>query len=36
MTKLLTDAGKALNINVIDHVVVGRDGIYSFRSKGLL
>lgn len=36
MTKALVDAGKVLNIAVHDHVVVGRDGIYSFRQKGLI
>ena len=35
MTKQIVEAGKALKINVHDHLVVGRDGVASFKSLGL-
>lgn len=36
MTKQIVEAGKALSIVVHDHVVVGSQGVFSFRSKGLI
>lgn len=35
MTRLIVEAGKALRIDVHDHLVVGRDGVASFRALGL-
>ena len=35
MTRQIIDAGKLLKIDVHDHLVVGRDGIASFRALGL-
>jgi DNA repair protein RadC len=35
MTKQIVEAGKALKINVHDHLVVGRDGVASFKALGL-
>ena len=36
MTRQVVEAGRQLNVTVHDHVVVGRDGVASFKSKGLL
>jgi DNA repair protein RadC len=36
MTKQIIEAGKALKINVHDHLVVGRDGVASFKALGLI
>ena len=36
LTRQVIDAGKALRIGVHDHLVVGRDGVASFRSLGLI
>ena len=36
LTKRLTQAGKILGIEVLDHVIVGRDGFMSFKEKGLI
>jgi DNA repair protein RadC len=36
MTREIADAGKKLGIAVHDHVIVGKDGISSMRSLGLL
>ncbi|MDR3512446.1 MAG: DNA repair protein RadC [Caulobacteraceae bacterium] len=36
MTRQVAEAGKALRITVHDHLVVGREGIASFRALGLL
>jgi DNA repair protein RadC len=36
MTRQVIEAGKALRIAVHDHLVVGRDGVASFRSLGLI
>jgi DNA repair protein RadC len=35
MTKQIVEAGKALKIAVHDHLVVGRDGVASFKALGL-
>jgi DNA repair protein RadC len=36
MTRAVAKAAGALNITLHDHVVIGRDGHFSFRSAGLL
>jgi len=36
LTKKLQHAGKALDIPVLDHVIVGNDNYYSFADEGLL
>jgi DNA repair protein RadC len=36
MTREIAEAGKRLGIQVHDHVIVGKDGISSMRSAGLL
>lgn len=34
--KQLTEAGKILGINVLDHIIVSRKGYYSFQEAGLI
>ena len=36
ITKRLVQAGEILDIKVIDHVIIGRYGYYSFKEKGYL
>ncbi|HTI66217.1 MAG TPA: DNA repair protein RadC [Caulobacteraceae bacterium] len=36
MTRLVAEAGRALNVTVHDHLVVGRDGVASFKALGLI
>ena len=36
LTRQVADAGRALRIAVHDHLVVGRDGVASFKALGLL
>ena len=36
ITKRLVEAGKILGIEVIDHLVVSKEGYYSFKQKGLI
>ncbi len=36
MTRQVIEAGRALRIAVHDHMIVGRDGIASFKSLGLI
>lgn len=36
MTKRLVDSGKLVGIEVIDHIIIGKDGYYSFKDKKLL
>jgi DNA repair protein RadC len=36
MTRQVVDAGKPLSITVHDHLVVGREGVASFRALGLI
>lgn len=36
LTQQIVEAAKLLNIEVMDHVVVGRDGYYSYRQEGRL
>jgi len=35
VTRQVVDAGRALNISVHDHLVVGREGVASFKALGL-
>ena len=34
LTDRLAKAGRLLGIHVLDHLVIGRDGYYSFRDDG--
>lgn len=36
MTRQVIDAARALEIAVHDHLVVGREGVASFRQLGLM
>jgi DNA repair protein RadC len=36
ITKKLVESGKILGIEVIDHIIVGKNNFYSFREKGLI
>ena len=36
VTKLMFDAGKILGIRVLDHIIIGIDGYYSFADNGLI
>jgi DNA repair protein RadC len=36
ITKKLVESGKILSIEVIDHIIIGKDNHYSFREKGLI
>ena len=36
MTKRLSDAGDILNIKMLDHLIVTRDGYFSFQEEGKL
>jgi DNA repair protein RadC len=36
LTKNLAEAGRVLEINVLDHLIVGRNGYYSFADEGKL
>lgn len=36
ITKRLTEAGKLLGIEVLDHIIVTKSGFLSFKEKGLL
>jgi DNA repair protein RadC len=36
MTRQVVEAGRALRITVHDHLVVGRDGVASFKALGLM
>jgi len=36
ITKQVVQAGRALNVEVHDHLVVGRDGVASFKQLGLM
>ena len=35
MTRQVVEAGRALRISIHDHLVVGREGVASFRALGL-
>ena len=32
----LTEAGKILGINVLDHIIISKNGYYSFQEQGLI
>ena len=34
VTKILVDAGKLLDIELVDHIIVTHDSYYSFRERG--
>jgi DNA repair protein RadC len=36
MTKLIVEAGRALRIEIHDHLVVGHEGVASFKALGLI
>lgn len=36
LTKSLVEAGKYLNIKIVDHIIVASDEIFSFRKAGIL
>jgi len=36
MTQRIAEAGRVMEINLLDHVVVGASGYFSFREAGLL
>jgi DNA repair protein RadC len=36
MTRQIVEAGRSLSIVVHDHLVVGRDGVASFKALGLI
>lgn len=36
VTRSLAEAGKILGIQVLDHIIIGEQGVVSFREKGLL
>ncbi len=36
ITKKLAESGKILGIEVIDHIVIGKNNFFSFREKGLI
>jgi DNA repair protein RadC len=36
ITKRIRETGKLLEINLIDHIIVGQDGYFSFADEGLL
>jgi DNA repair protein RadC len=36
MTRQVVEAARALRIAVHDHLVVGRDGVASFKALGLI
>jgi DNA repair protein RadC len=36
LTKKLVESGKILGIEVADHIIVAKDGFFSFKKKGLI
>jgi DNA repair protein RadC len=36
MTRKLVESGKILGIEVLDHLIIGKNAFYSFKGKGLL
>lgn len=36
ITKRLTESGKLLEIEVIDHIIIVKNGSLSFKEKGLI
>jgi DNA repair protein RadC len=36
MTKRLVETGKILGIEVLDHIIISKNGSFSFKEKGLI
>jgi DNA repair protein RadC len=36
ITKKLVESGKILGVDVIDHIVVGKNSFLSFKERGLI
>jgi DNA repair protein RadC len=36
LTQRIKDAGKLLDINLLDHVILAENGYYSFADEGIL
>ncbi|WP_084454634.1 JAB domain-containing protein [Algoriphagus terrigena] len=36
LTRRLMEVGKAVDLPVLDHIIVGREGYYSFTDEGEL
>ncbi len=36
ITKKLVESGKILGVEVIDHIIIGKNNHYSFREKGFI
>ncbi|MBL7135968.1 MAG: hypothetical protein ISS81_05160, partial [Candidatus Marinimicrobia bacterium] len=36
LTKQVVEAGKAMNIPVLDHIIIAGDGYTSFADRGLI
>ena len=36
ITKRLTEAGKILGVEVMDHIIIAKNGFFSFKEKGLI
>lgn len=36
ITKRLTESGKILGIEVLDHIIITKDGFFSFKDRGLI
>ena len=36
ITKRLTEAGKILEVEVVDHIIIAKDGFFSFKERGLV
>ena len=36
LTKKLVESGKILGIEVADHIIIAKDGFFSFKNKGLI
>ncbi|MBM4453647.1 MAG: DNA repair protein RadC, partial [Chloroflexi bacterium] len=36
ITKRLTEAGKIFGVEVIDHIIIGKDRFFSFKEKGII
>src|SRR3990167_6397820 len=36
ITKRLTEAGKILGVEVLDHIIITKNGFFSFKEKGLI
>ena len=36
MTKKMVEAGKIMGIEVIDHIIIAKNGVFSFKGKRLI